>query len=62
MIDGNLYEAPETKAIMENYPVTSAPVVGIERFTSNTVKELGFSPKVSVGVCVDGLILFLDVF
>ncbi|KAE9400343.1 hypothetical protein BT96DRAFT_919513, partial [Gymnopus androsaceus JB14] len=49
LIDGNLYDLTETRDIMSKYPVQSTPKVQIEKYSSDAVKELGFSPKVSAG-------------
>ncbi|KIK57999.1 hypothetical protein GYMLUDRAFT_86419 [Collybiopsis luxurians FD-317 M1] len=49
LIEGNLYEHPDTRAVMEDYPVKTTAPVDIERYTSGGVREIGLSPSVDIG-------------
>lgn len=52
LVEGNLYEHPETRCAMEAYPIKTTEPTKFEKYLSKGVRELGITPSVDVGMSV----------
>ncbi|KAF9070085.1 hypothetical protein BDP27DRAFT_642944 [Rhodocollybia butyracea] len=50
LVEGNLYDHPETRGIMEAYPIKSTEPTKFEKYLSKGVRELGITPNIDVGI------------
>ncbi|KAJ4490675.1 hypothetical protein J3R30DRAFT_120841 [Lentinula aciculospora] len=50
IVEGNLYQHPKTRSVMEDYPIEITATTDFERYLSKGVRELGLSPSVNAGL------------